>query len=472
MFKLCVDRNKIKVLRVETVISGSVNVNTAQFEFSPDWYGLDRTAVFKAGKEARSVLLDGSGLCSIPWEVLSTPNEKLQVGVYGTRGEDMVLPTVWATLGNILEGTTTGEDAQPPSPDVYQQILAQTAQDRKEAADAADKAESAAGRAESAAVNSPKLSENNTWMVWDFNSGTYVDTGISALGPQGERGDAGPQGPQGEKGDPGEEGPQGPQGIQGEKGEKGDIGDRGPKGEQGEAGPQGPQGLKGETGDIGPQGPRGDQGPQGIQGEKGEPGDQGLPGPKGDPGPKGETGPYGPQGPKGEKGDTGPAGPSGPEGPQGEPGPAGADGQDGFSPTVSIAPNETNDGTMVTITDVNGAKSFEVLNGENGEPGPQGPQGPQGDPGPQGPPGPAGSGADLTPGEGIEIKGETISLSLPTKAVTLAAYNALSEEEKQADIQYIITDDNNSAGGVTMEQVNEAIDAAITGAVKKVYYGT
>lgn len=39
---------------------------------------------------------------------------------------------------------------------------------------------------------------------------------------------------------------------------------------------------------------------------------------------------------------------------------------DGFSPTVSTAPNDTNDGTVITITDKAGPNSFEVLNGEDG----------------------------------------------------------------------------------------------------------
>ncbi len=118
----------------------------------------------------------------------------------------------------------------------------------------------AADRAEAAAVHPPKLSGDQTWMVWDLESGAYqdtgvysggaapnigpdgnwvvggVDTGVSATGPRGEQGPIGPAGPQGEKGDPGE---QGLQGI------------------QGETGPQGPQGPKGDTGDTGPQGPAG-----------------------------------------------------------------------------------------------------------------------------------------------------------------------------------------------------------------------
>lgn len=48
----------------------------------------------------------------------------LQVGVYGTRGEEEVLPTVWANLGVILEGAEPGEIARPPTPDLWQQELA------------------------------------------------------------------------------------------------------------------------------------------------------------------------------------------------------------------------------------------------------------------------------------------------------------------------------------------------------------
>lgn len=51
---------------------------------------------------------------------------------------------------------------------------------------------------------------------------------------------------------------------------------------------------------------------------------------------------------------------------KGEPG---EPGEDGFSPTVSLAPNDTDDGTIVTITDITGSHTFEVLNGEDGEPG-------------------------------------------------------------------------------------------------------
>lgn len=125
-------------------------------------------------------------------------------------------------------------------------------------------------------ANPPYPGDNGYWMIYDINSGTYIQSSLPlppvAVGPQG------PEGPQGPQGEPG---PQGP---------------------QGEPGPQGPQG---EPGEAGPQGPQGDPGPQG------EKGDQGDPGPEGPAGPQGETGPEGPQGPAGPQGDPGPQGPAG-----------------------------------------------------------------------------------------------------------------------------------------------------------------
>jgi hypothetical protein len=105
---------------------------------------------------------------------------------------------------------------------------------------------------------------------WFING---VDTGISAKGEQGEKGE------QGDKGDPGDKGEQGDKGDPGEKGEQGDKGDTGEQGEQGE---------KGDPGEKGEQGDKGDPGEQGEQGEKGDPGEKGEQGEKGDPGEQGE----------------------------------------------------------------------------------------------------------------------------------------------------------------------------------------
>lgn len=125
MFILYADKNKLTVRKRVAVTSGSVNVYPVRFEFSPDWDGLQKTAVFRAGNGSVSLLLDESGETAIPWEVLQRPNLQLQAGIYGSLGEDVILPTVWVPLGIILQGTTPGENARPPTPEVWQQALEQ-----------------------------------------------------------------------------------------------------------------------------------------------------------------------------------------------------------------------------------------------------------------------------------------------------------------------------------------------------------
>lgn len=119
MFELYADKNRLSVRQRETLTSGSVNVNTARFEFSPDWEGLAKTAVFRAGEQSFSVALEESGECAVPWEALTTPGVRLDAGVYGARGAETVLPTVWADLGYILTGAVPGEESRPPTPELW-----------------------------------------------------------------------------------------------------------------------------------------------------------------------------------------------------------------------------------------------------------------------------------------------------------------------------------------------------------------
>lgn len=67
------------------------------------------------------------------------------------------------------------------------------------------------------------------------------------------------------------------------------------------------------------------------------------------------------------------------------PGTPGKDGKDGFSPIVSVEPIDG--GHEVTITDISGPKTFDVMNGRDGA---KGDKGDTGDPGKQGEPGPEG----------------------------------------------------------------------------------
>ena len=217
-------------------------------------------------------------------------------------------------------------------------------------------------------------------------------------------------------------GPEGPSGPQGEVGPRGEIGPRGEVGPAGQAGPQGEVGPRGEIGQQGPAGPRGEVGPAGKDGERGPAGPQGPAGPAGPQGPQGERGPAGPAGsgtgdmtsavydPTGkaqdifqyvddktkdvtadevtfadgqtfqQKYDSGElTGPAGKDGQDGQPGAAGKDGQngspgaDGVSPTVSVA--AITGGHRITITDKNGSKTVDVMDGSDGADGPAGADG-------------------------------------------------------------------------------------------------
>ena len=231
MFILYAGKNQLTVRKREPVTSGSVNIYTVRFEFSPDWEGLERAAVFKSGSESRSVPLDSGGECVIPWEVLTSHGQPLTAGIFGTQN-DAVLPTVWASLGTILEGVpTNGEGARPPTPDLWRQELA--------------------GKGDGLEYDGINLA---------LMSGDKALSTVQIAGGGGYIPVPGPQGP---------EGPPGPKGDAGPEGPKGEPGPQGPKGDPGEQGPEGVQGIQGAAGEQGPKGDPGEQGPPGAQGDPG-----------------------------------------------------------------------------------------------------------------------------------------------------------------------------------------------------------
>ena len=324
----------ITVAQNELLTTGMVQAVPVRFCFSPQWAALDRTAVFTAGTVSVSCLLGEDNQCFIPWECLTRAGEYLRVGVYGTRGEKMVLPTVSCLLGPICTGTQPEENTPTEATPTLVQSLLTKAEAAVSVADALRTDADAGlfnGRDGKDGTNGKDGKDGQNGAPGEAGpQGPKGDTGET--GPQGLKGETGETGPQGPKGNPGETGPQGPKGDPGEtgpqgpKGNPGETGPQGPKGDPGEAGPQGPkgdtgetgpQGSKGDTGETGPQGPKGDTGETGPQGPKGDTGETGPQGPKGDPGetgpqgPKGDTGETGPQGPKGDTGETGPQGPKG-----------------------------------------------------------------------------------------------------------------------------------------------------------------
>lgn len=127
MFILYAEKTRLSVQKSEPVTSGSVNVYPVRFQFSPDWDGMVPTAVFRADWKTYAMVLDQNGECVIPWEALAKPRCRLEAGVYGARDGNVVLPTIWADLGTVLEGAGPGEPARPPTAGVLEQVMGELA---------------------------------------------------------------------------------------------------------------------------------------------------------------------------------------------------------------------------------------------------------------------------------------------------------------------------------------------------------
>ena len=124
MFQIEVRKADAILRKSEVITSGSVQAYGACFEFvHPIWQSLMKQAVFRCGDIQIGVMLDESGECVIPWEVLQSPGEVLEIGVYGVQGKDIVLPTIWVRAGTIRQGVDDCPGGRAPSPDSYQQLL-------------------------------------------------------------------------------------------------------------------------------------------------------------------------------------------------------------------------------------------------------------------------------------------------------------------------------------------------------------
>lgn len=339
----------------ETITSGSQRVFSVFFNFECEtWSGLTKRAVFKAGSVTREVLLDVTHICEIPWEVLKKPNVKLEIGVYGTDENGVVLPTVWVSAGNIKQGTEQSEEAQNPTPDIWEQVtntignpenLKTSAKDNlvnavnevKDSADAAmQEAKKPVAHKDTTGRDDPeqhpisaitglttelegKIKRTDIGETFEFSQDSgKLNVKVADVVEEGntfpvssdavneaveETYNYQPQIGENENwftydraSDSYVDTGKPSRGRQGEKGDKGDKGEKGDKGDKGDTGDTGPQGIQGERG------PQGIQGPQGPQGQPGAKGDTGDTGPQGEQGPKGETGVQGPRGPKGDPG--------------------------------------------------------------------------------------------------------------------------------------------------------------------------
>lgn len=130
------------------VIAGSQNYLYAKFTFTSDWGDGAKTAQFYAecsDDPPYDVILDSDGVCLIPWEVLQYGDTRVRVDVFaGTR-----ITTNYAVFRVHEDGYMDGgSSSQPPTPDVYAQIIERMDGIEADMEEATQRAEAAAQSAE------------------------------------------------------------------------------------------------------------------------------------------------------------------------------------------------------------------------------------------------------------------------------------------------------------------------------------
>ena len=108
--------------------AGMAKAETVKFQFSADWDGISKTAVFTDGVKTVDVLppvWDGDTVL-IPPEILAVAGRYARVGVYGTNASGVVLPTVWVSLGKVQPATEpSGDPSADPTLPVWAQLQEQ-----------------------------------------------------------------------------------------------------------------------------------------------------------------------------------------------------------------------------------------------------------------------------------------------------------------------------------------------------------
>lgn len=128
------------------LVSGMANVASVQVTFSEDWDGLDKVLVFTDGiRTIIHELTQDDEIVPVPHELMAEPGKTLYVGVQGTDGERVILPTVMCRLKAVAWGADPDGDEStlPPKP-YWQEVLGTMGRMVAAAAAEADRAEKSA----------------------------------------------------------------------------------------------------------------------------------------------------------------------------------------------------------------------------------------------------------------------------------------------------------------------------------------
>ena len=140
-----------------TLLSDSIDLVKARFNFSPEWQGYIKTAIFKSSTKRpySKILVDDA--CMVPSEAIKKSNY-MSVSVFGVSGTQLITAT--DQIVPLTPSGYTDDSIVPPAPaeNIYQQmvtIMQKQAVDAVRAEMAQDKAEKAVE--DKADIESPTL---------------------------------------------------------------------------------------------------------------------------------------------------------------------------------------------------------------------------------------------------------------------------------------------------------------------------
>lgn len=124
----CTDQ-QLKLIEIPVIASGGVNEIRAEFEFCEKWDGFAKTAIFyKEETDIYYSLLDSNDTCVVPWEVCYTDGA-FKISVFGNKGDARRTSTT--VRCKVRKGAMTDNTIPSnPTPDIYDQILADLARSR------------------------------------------------------------------------------------------------------------------------------------------------------------------------------------------------------------------------------------------------------------------------------------------------------------------------------------------------------
>ena len=220
MMKFLVKKQQIDCIERDKLADGQIAFVSFRFVFDNEWEGLYKVVQFMQDENTYNISLGVDGYsCKMPSELQAGCAEMSLFGY--VPDDETALRATTAPIKLRIEQSgfsSSGSEVVPPTPDLYQQLIAKIDEKIASVHDGADGA------------SAYEIAVENGY------TGTEAEWLSSLKGEKGDAGEQGIQGIQGEKGDTGE---QGLQGIQGEKGDTGAAGKDGMNGTDGRDGANG-----------------------------------------------------------------------------------------------------------------------------------------------------------------------------------------------------------------------------------------